>query len=121
MKVFHFVHACVTLLLLAAVIALGLKAINTPDKRIPEKPPNLDAPVVEQKPAVKPPGHKAKLLVVRGLKPGEEYFVFEGPYFIGRTDQKARRNRSHVPGIGGTDLEFTAARRRSLRKGGSLH
>jgi len=70
------------------VIALGVKVVGFPEERGPEKVQNPGGPVAEQKapPIIKTPGPKARLLVIRGLKTGEEFLLFEGPNFIGRTD-----------------------------------
>ena len=91
MKLFHVIHACVTGLLVVAVAALGVLAfIGTRELRVHGKGENPAGPAFEQdgRIANKPPGAKARLVVIRGLKTGEEYLIFEGENFVGRTDEK---------------------------------
>lgn len=53
----------------------------------PAPPPPTPAPA-EAKPGVLPPDAKPKLVVIRGLKIGAEYPLYEGENFIGRADEK---------------------------------
>jgi hypothetical protein len=46
------------------------------------------APAVEAKAGVLPPDAKPRLVVIRGVKIGVEYPIYEGENFIGRTDEK---------------------------------
>ncbi|MBI1914525.1 MAG: FHA domain-containing protein [Planctomycetes bacterium] len=91
MRPLQVIHAVVTLLLLVAVLGFGLLALTgTVEVRLPTKERAGERPAAEDsiRPAVNPVGAKARLLVVRGAKPGMEYPIFEGPNVIGRADQK---------------------------------
>jgi hypothetical protein len=91
MKALQVVHASVTLLLLVVLIGFGvLSMMGIVEVRIPAKRPAGEAPAAQQnaRPAEKHLGRKARLLVVRGAKPGMEYPIFEGQNFIGRADQQ---------------------------------
>src|SRR5262249_22077107 len=91
MKPLHVIHAFVTLLLLVAVLGFGVLALaGIVEVRLPTKGHSGERPAVDQnaRPGVNPVGVKAKLLVVRGAKPGMAYPIFEGPNVVGRADEK---------------------------------
>lgn len=91
MKPLQVIHATVTLLLLIVVLGFGLLTLTgIVEVRFPAKGTGGQRPVAEQNAlaAVKPVGVKARLLVVRGAKPGMEYPIFEGQNVIGRADEK---------------------------------
>jgi hypothetical protein len=91
MKPLQVIHATVTLLLLAAVLGFGLMMLTgIIEVHFPSEEPEGKGPAPELnvRTAVKPAGVKARLLVVRGTKPGMEYPIFEGPNVIGRADEK---------------------------------
>ncbi len=55
------------------------------------EPMTASAPIVpaaEAKPGALPPNAKPRLVVIRGVKIGVEYPIYEGENFIGRTDEK---------------------------------
>ncbi|MCS6977373.1 MAG: FHA domain-containing protein [Gemmatales bacterium] len=54
----------------------------------PAAPAEAPAPAAEAKPGALPPDAKPKLVVIRGLKIGAEYPIYEGENFIGRADEK---------------------------------
>jgi hypothetical protein len=79
MKWFQIVHAITTTLLLVVVtvFAVLLLAGVIEVRRIAEGPP-----------PARVGGAKAKLLVVRGLRPNWEYSIHEGRNILGRADQQ---------------------------------
>jgi pSer/pThr/pTyr-binding forkhead associated (FHA) protein len=62
----------------------GIVEVRLPAKGHAGEGPALD----HARPAGNQPGAKARLLVVRGAKPGMEYPIFEGSNVIGRADEK---------------------------------
>lgn len=91
MKPLQIVHAVVTLLLLVAVLGFGaLTLTGIVEVRHSAKGllgANLGIEHDRRPPGIQP-GAKARLLVVRGGKPGTEYPLFVGPNVIGRADEK---------------------------------
>jgi hypothetical protein len=90
MKLLHIVHAVITALLLLGATIFGLLVLaRQVEVRFPPKAsdnghsPNEFA-VKGQLPLA---GSKARLVVIRGLKPGVEFQLFEGLNYIGRADQ----------------------------------
>lgn len=84
MKWYHIAHLTLTIVLGITVVAfLVLFATGVLEVRKQSSAalalPKKDAPVA---------GAKAKLLVVRGLRPNWEYPIFEGTNIIGRADQQ---------------------------------
>jgi hypothetical protein len=91
MKPLQVVHAVVTLLLLAAVLVFGVLTLTgIVEVRVSPKGQAGERPAVDvnARPDVNPVGAKARLMVVRGAKPGMEYPIFEGQNVIGRADEK---------------------------------
>ncbi len=91
MKPLQAIHAVVTLLLLAKVLAFGvLTLLGMIEVRLPEKAwvdgRRLGEP--EVRPASDLAKIKARLVVVRGAKPNSEYPIYEGRNVLGRADQK---------------------------------
>ena len=91
MKLFHVIHAIVTLLLLIAVGAFGvLNLAGVVEVRLPNRaqanPPTENEPNARS--AADPASVKARLVVVRGSKPNSEYPIYEGRNILGRADQK---------------------------------
>jgi hypothetical protein len=84
MKWYHITHLTLTLLLSVTVtvfVALLATGVLEVRKRSADSTPepNTNIPVG---------GPKARLLVLRGLRPGLEYRLFEGRNVIGRADQQ---------------------------------
>ncbi|MCI0376709.1 MAG: FHA domain-containing protein [Gemmataceae bacterium] len=80
-----------TLLLLVAVLVFGVLTLaGIVEVRLPAKGQLGERAAVEQnaRPAGNQLAVKARLLVVRGAKPGMEYPIFEGQNVIGRADEK---------------------------------
>src|SRR5258708_3465372 len=91
MRPLQAAHAVATVLLLVAALGLGvLMLAGVIDVRLPTKARTGDLRAVERdgRPGAEQVGVRARLLVVRGAKPGMEYPVFEGQNFIGRADEK---------------------------------
>jgi hypothetical protein len=87
MKPFPILHAVVTLLLLITVFIFCVTALTgIVEVRFPAKG-NISGEQIQGR-ANEPMAAKARLLVVRGAKPGMEYPIFEGANVIGRADQK---------------------------------
>ncbi len=89
MKPLQVIHATLTLLLLVAVLAFGVLVLaGVVEVRLRD---NAEANAGQAGDAIphRPlaPG-KARLVVVRGLKPNTEFPLFEGHNFVGRADQK---------------------------------
>jgi hypothetical protein len=83
MKWFHIAHAGVTLLLVLAVAVLGtfLLTGGVELRRSSGGGSESYQTTLNQ-------GTKARLLVIRGLRPNWEYRVYEGRNIIGRADQQ---------------------------------
>jgi hypothetical protein len=84
MKWYHIVHAAVTLLLSVAITlflvllltgVIEIRSRSVQANKDPSQPPLVG-------------GAKARLLVMRGLRPNWEYQLFEGRNVIGRADQQ---------------------------------
>jgi FHA domain len=91
MRPLQVIHAAITLLLLVVVLGFSVLTLTgIVEVRFPAKGPAGERPVAEKnaRPAVNAVGVKARLLVVRGAKPGMEYPIFEGQNVIGRADEK---------------------------------
>lgn len=96
MKLFHLIHALVTLFLLIVVLSIGglilagKIEIRSPAKHVENGLGELPAPKVAKQnfASVIGPAVKAKLIVLRGLKPNLEYSLYEGTNFLGRADEK---------------------------------
>lgn len=84
MKWYHIAHIGLTVFLAVIVViflvllATGVIGIRKPTADATTEPKN-STPVV---------GAKARLIVIRGLRPNWEYEVFEGINIIGRADQQ---------------------------------
>jgi hypothetical protein len=84
MKWYHKAHSAVTLLLSATIIVfvvLPLTGVIEVRSRSAQAKP-------EPSPTTQVGGPKARLLVMRGLRPNWEYRIFEGRNVIGRADQQ---------------------------------
>ena len=91
MKLLQIGHVVLTALLLLGVTAFGLLVLaGQVEVRFPPKMSANGRSPADQAPngPVNPVGSKARLVVVRGLKPGVEFQLFEGRNYIGRADQK---------------------------------
>jgi hypothetical protein len=105
MRPLQIIHFAVTLLLLVAVLGFTVLTLTgIVEIRLPAKEQVGEGHATEQnsRSPVNPVGVKARLLVVRGAKPGMEYPIFEGQNVIGRADEKPVE----------IDLEFQEARDR---------
>ena len=91
MRPLQIVHLTLTAVLLLAVVTFGLLVfVGRIDVRF-SSTVRASARVAGDPPPVgqaNPAGAKARLVVVRGLKPGVEFQLCEGHNFIGRADQK---------------------------------
>jgi uncharacterized protein (DUF58 family) len=110
MKPLKMVHVVITALLLLGATVFGLLVLAglvevrfPPQASVNGLPPESRA----SKGQVKPAGSKARLVVVRGLKPGVEFQLFEGRNYIGRADQQpvdvdieASRPVNRIPRVG---------------------
>ena len=91
MKPLHIIHAVVTLLLLVVVVVFGVLTLTgIVEVRLSTKGQFGERPGIDQneRHAANQLGAEARLLVVRGAKPGMEYPIFEGRNIIGRADEK---------------------------------
>ena len=91
MKPLQVIHAGVTLLLLVALLSFGVLTLaGVIEVRFPGKGQVHDGPAVERnaRAASDPVGAKARLVVVRGVRVGTEYPIFEGKNVVGRADEK---------------------------------
>jgi len=81
MKPLQIIHAVATLLLLVAVLGFGVLVLTgIVEVRLPGGQFGEDRGVEQNaRPAANHLRAKARLLVMRGAKPGMEYAIFEGP------------------------------------------
>jgi hypothetical protein len=92
MKSLQVVNAVATVSVLAAVLIFGTLLLNemsqlqNQNNALPKKPAPLATPNGTR--PSQPVQVKARLQVVRGLKTGIEYPLYQGQNFIGRTDEK---------------------------------
>lgn len=88
MRPLQIVHVVFTACLVLSIIAFGLLVfVGKVEVRFPPKASDNAANPAPNGP-LNPGGAKARLVVVRGLKPGVEFQLFDGRNFIGRADQK---------------------------------
>jgi len=84
MKALQIAHAVFTLVLLAGIaVFAALLVVGVIEVR---RPSPVAAPEAGQ--AAKFPGAKARLVVLRGLRPNWEYPLYEGRNVIGRADEQ---------------------------------
>jgi hypothetical protein len=91
MRPLQVLHVAVTALLLVAVLGFGVLVLTgVIEVRLPAKGEAADRPAAEPRagPGTNAAGVKARLLVVRGAKPGMTYPLFEGRNVLGRADEK---------------------------------
>src|SRR5262249_26018325 len=88
LQIIHLVVTAVLLLTLGAFAMLVL--VGKVEVRFSPKVPDQPRVVADAAPGgvVNPAAAKARLVVVRGLKPGVEFQLCDGRNFIGRADQK---------------------------------
>jgi hypothetical protein len=84
MKPLHIGHAILTALLLTAVTAFAVLILSG----VIEVRVRSGGVATEPSRSEEVSGAKARLLVVRGLRPNWEYRVFEGQNILGRADEK---------------------------------
>lgn len=91
MRSLQVIHAVVTGLLLVAVLGFGMLVLaRVVEVRLPAggQAPDPLAAGPRAEPADNPAGAKARLVVVRGIKPGMSYPLFEGRNVLGRAEEK---------------------------------
>jgi hypothetical protein len=91
MKPLQALHGIVTAVLGMAVASFALLVLTgAVEVHFPARGQVGDRPAAGSVPQTRanPAGAKARLLVVRGTKPGMEYPLFEGPNVVGRADEK---------------------------------
>jgi hypothetical protein len=88
MRPLQIVHVIFTACLVLGIVAFGLLVYvgKVEVCFLPEASTNAANPAPNG--PISSGGAKARLVVVRGLKPGVEFPLFEGRNFIGRADQK---------------------------------
>jgi hypothetical protein len=88
MRPLQIVHVVVTACLGLGIFAFGLLVfVGMVEVRFSPQGPGDLAHRAPSRPG-NPAGPRARLVVVRGLKPGVEFQLFDGTNFIGRADQK---------------------------------
>ena len=87
MKPLQVLHGVATVLLLVAILGFGaLVLAGVVEVRLPSKGPSGDQPPLDHRAGAA--GAKARLVVVRGAKPGMAYPIFGGQNVLGRADEK---------------------------------
>jgi hypothetical protein len=91
MRPLQVLHPAATVLLLVAVIGFGVLVLaEVVEVRLPAKGQPGDWPAFDPRAGASGnrAGEQARLVVVRGAKPGMSYPLFEGRNILGRADEK---------------------------------